>query len=223
MLELEEAEEERMLELNRQVSADLPLTRAETEAWRRWILLPPRRRKRKKRRKKLSRTSSNSSCGGVRRRQWQRHAHNAGVPGDVTTRAVFPSVVVRPEMLGIMACMDQKYIPRVWCAHRRLWQWHVQGWFCWYVTPRAVFLPWFLSTGPPLGLLHGWFGPEEQLRFEMVVVIPVIAQRLIPMVQLTVEIPQLQFLNEVIDVPGMQVVQGLPSRLPVVSNDRCPP
>ena len=28
-----------MLELNRRVSADLPLTRAETEAWRRWI--PP--------------------------------------------------------------------------------------------------------------------------------------------------------------------------------------
>ena len=35
------------------------------------------------------------------------------------------------------------------------------------------------------------------------------------MVLSTVEIPQLQFLNEVIDVPGMQIVQVLPSRLPV--------
>ena len=51
-LELDEEEEERMLEINRRVSADLPLTRAETEAWRRWILLPPRRRKRKKRKKR---------------------------------------------------------------------------------------------------------------------------------------------------------------------------
>ena len=100
-----------MLELNRQVSAGLPLTLAETEAWRRWILLPPRRRKRKKRRKKkLPRTSSNSSCGRVRRRQRQRHARNAGFPGDVTIRAVFPSVVVRPEIIGIMAVMDQKQL-----------------------------------------------------------------------------------------------------------------
>ena len=43
---LEEAEEERKPELNRRVSADLPLTQAETDAWRWWILLPPRSRKR---------------------------------------------------------------------------------------------------------------------------------------------------------------------------------
>ena len=43
------------------------------------------------------------------------------------------------------------------------------------------------------------------------------------MVLATMKIPQLQFLNEVFDVPGMQVVQVLPCRLPVVCNDRCPP
>ena len=31
-----------------------------------------------------------------------------GFPGDVSPRAVFPSVVVRPAMLGIMAVMNQK-------------------------------------------------------------------------------------------------------------------
>ena len=67
-----EEEEERMLELNRRVSADLPLTWAETEAWRRWILLPPRSRKRKKRRKRRTpRTSSRSLRGRARRRQRQ--------------------------------------------------------------------------------------------------------------------------------------------------------
>ena len=50
-------------------------------------------------------------------------------------------LVARPEILGIIACMDQKdSIPRVWCAHRRLWQWHVHRWFCRYFCPRAVVL-----------------------------------------------------------------------------------
>ena len=57
---------------------------------------------------------------------------------------------------------------------------------------------------------------------EKVVVVPVVLQRLIPTVLLTVEIPQLQFSNEVIDVPVVHVVQVLPSRSPVVCNDRCP-
>ena len=43
-----------------------------------------------------------------------------------------------------------------------------------------------------------------QLQFFKVVFIPVVTQRLIPTVLLTVEIPQLQFLNDVIDIPGMQ-------------------
>ena len=42
------------------------------------------------------------------------------------------------------------------------------------------------------------------------------------MVLATMKFPQLQFLNEVIDVPGMQAVRVLPSRSPVVCNDRFP-
>ena len=65
------------------------------------------KRKRKKRRKnKTPRTSSLSLHCRARRRQRQWHARNAGFLGDVPLRAVFPSVV-RPEMLGIMASMDQ--------------------------------------------------------------------------------------------------------------------
>ena len=97
-----------------------------------------KRKRKKKRKKKLPRTSSNSSCGRARRRQRQWHAPNAGFLGGVTLRAVFPSVVDRPEMLGIMAGVDQKYFPRVWCAHRRLWQWHVQGWSFWCCSSRCV-------------------------------------------------------------------------------------
>ena len=66
-----------------------------------------RRRKRKKRRKRRTlRTSSRSLCGRARRRQRQWHV--SGFPGNVSPRAVFPSVVVRPAMLGIMAVMNQK-------------------------------------------------------------------------------------------------------------------
>ena len=67
------------------------------------------KKKRKKRRKRRTpRTSSRSLRGRARRRFWQWHARNAGFPGDVPLRAMLPSVVVRPEMLGIMAGMDQK-------------------------------------------------------------------------------------------------------------------
>ena len=109
-----------------------------------------KRKRKKKRKKKLPRTSSHSSSGRARRRQRQWHARIAGFPGDVTPRAVFPSVVVRPEMLGIMAAMDQKYFPRVWCAHRRLWQWHVQGWFCWCCSSRCV--PFYCRQARVAGL-----------------------------------------------------------------------
>ena len=67
----------------------------------------PRKRK-KKMKRKLPRSSSHSSLGRARRRLRQWHARYAGLPGDVPFRAVFPSVVVRPTMLGIMAVMNQK-------------------------------------------------------------------------------------------------------------------
>ena len=83
------------------------------------------RRKRKKRRKRRTpRTSSRSSCGRARRRQRQWHTRFAGFPGDVPHRAVFPSVVVRPEMLCIMAVMNQKDSTTLVVQP---WQWHVQG------------------------------------------------------------------------------------------------
>ena len=87
-------------------------SKAQVEEFRQASLARPRelygsKRKRKKRRKR--RTPRTSSCPlRGRRRQWQWHARNAGFFGDVPPRAVFPSVVVRPEMLGIMAVLFQK-------------------------------------------------------------------------------------------------------------------
>ena len=37
------------------------------------------------------------------------------------------------------------------------WQWHVQGWYCWYFTLHAVFP--FVVTGPD-ALHHGRYGPD---------------------------------------------------------------
>ena len=65
-----------------------------------------KRRKRKKRKKK--KLPRGFFCSLARRRQRQWYVCKAGFPGDVTLRAVLPSVVVRPEMLGIMASMNQK-------------------------------------------------------------------------------------------------------------------
>ena len=58
--------------------------------------------------KKVPRTSSCSSCGRARRRQRLWHARDAGFPGDVPPRAVFPSSVGLPELPGILAGMFQK-------------------------------------------------------------------------------------------------------------------
>ena len=53
--------------------------------------------------------------------------------------AVFPSIVVGPKMLGIMASMDQK-TRCVASFRRRFWLWHVQGWYCCvFSTTRDVF------------------------------------------------------------------------------------
>ena len=51
-------------------------------------------------------------------------------------RAVCPLAVVRPEMLCIMAGMDQKDRYAARClALRRFLQRHVQDWYCWFDTP----------------------------------------------------------------------------------------
>ena len=60
-----------------------------------WLEQAAKRRKRKKRKRRMPRTSSRSLRGRARRRQRQWHACNAGFPGDVPFRAVFPSVDAR--------------------------------------------------------------------------------------------------------------------------------
>ena len=61
-----------------------------------------------------------------------------------------------------------------------------------------------------------------QLQFFQIVAIPVVMQRPIPTVLLTAEIPQLHFLDKVIDVPVCMSCRFF-QLLPVVCNDRCPP
>ena len=173
------------------------------------------RRNKKRKKKKLPRG------GRAHRRQRQWYFH--GWLRWSSACAVSPPFVGRPKLLGIMDGMDQN--DSIHCARRRPRQWLVQGSFCVYFAPRAVFLPWFsgpdaLSSGPPLGLHHGRYGPEGQLFGEVVVFIPVVAPRLIPMVLSTLVIAQLQFLDKVIDVPGMQVVQVLPVVCPCLLRDR---
>ena len=54
--------------------------------------------------------------------------------------ALFPLVVLRPKMLGIMAGMDQKARCVARSSFRRGFrQWHVQGWYCWFFSPHDVF------------------------------------------------------------------------------------
>ena len=87
----------------------------------------PKRRKRKKSRKKKL-PHGFSSCGRARR---QRQC--------LLGCSLFPSVGDWPQMLGIMASIDQKdSIPRLWCAHRRLRQWHVQGLFSRLSSSRCI-------------------------------------------------------------------------------------
>ena len=172
-----------------------------------------KRRKKKRKKKKLPKTSSLSSlhgwygrerqscCASHRLRQW--HVRCAGFADCDAPRDVFPLVDDWPKMFDTMAGMDQKdSIPRVWCAHRRLRQWHVLGWHCWYV--RCV--PYCCRQAQMLGIMAGML----LLQFiNEVINIPVVAQRPFPMVlaiQQTMEIPQL-LEDMVVKAPIVQVVQ----------------
>ena len=101
-----------MWQLNRRIQAGSTLSSAEYAAWYYWdggaSSSSSKRKRKKKRKKKLPRASSHSSSGRARRRQRQWHVRCAGFAGDGTVRAVFPSVVVRPEVLDALAGMDQK-------------------------------------------------------------------------------------------------------------------
>ena len=158
-----EKHEAKMPKLGEKIRHDVPLTEAEWAALYQWQGISPKpsssssgkRRKRKK--QKLPRSSSLSSCSRARRRQWQRHAHCAGFLGDVSPRAVFPSVVVRPAMLGIMAFVNQKDSTTL-C---RFWQWHVQGWFYW-VRCTLRYVPFWrrqAQDAPHLGRYGPDYGP----------------------------------------------------------------
>ena len=123
------------------------------------LFLHRAKRKRKKRRQRRTlRTSSRSLRRRARRRPRQLHALSVGFVGDFPFRAVFPSVVAWPVMLGIIAGMDLKDSPRVWCAHRRLWQWHVPGLF-FFLAQCSL----WLQTGPD-ALHHVRHGPEGYVR-----------------------------------------------------------
>ena len=88
-----------------------------------------KRKRKKRRKKKLPRCVS--SRGRARRQL--RQCLLSGC-------SVFPSIDDWPQMLDIIASMDQKdSIPRLWCAHRRLRQWNFHGWFYCLRCFRAVF------------------------------------------------------------------------------------
>ena len=67
-----------------------------------------KRKRKRRRKKKLPLTSSCTFRGVLVVDSGSGMLAMLGFPGDVPLRAVFPSVVVRPKMLGIMAGMDQK-------------------------------------------------------------------------------------------------------------------
>ena len=92
---------------------------------------------------------------------WQWHVHG-WYCWFYTSRVVFLSVVVGPKMLDIMVGMDQKdSILRAWCAHRRLRQWHVDGWFCRYFSSRCGS---YCCRQAQDGARHGRCEPEGLFR-----------------------------------------------------------
>ena len=81
------------------------------------LFLEGKRRKRRKRKRRTPRTSSHSSRSRARLQQRQWHC-----PGWFCWfRAVFPFVVLRPKMRGILCGMDQKdsSTVRFWLPRRR--------------------------------------------------------------------------------------------------------
>ena len=143
------------------------------------------RKRKKKRKRKLPRSCSHSSFGRARRLR-QRHARYAGLPGDVPFRAEFPSDVVRPAMLGIMAVMNQKDSTTLVVNHG---SGMCRVGFTGYDAPCVMF-PSGVAKPKMLCILAG-------LKLSIQVVdISFVAQRQFPMVQtsqLTTEVPQLPF------------------------------
>ena len=138
----------------------VPYERRSAEQKDRITALMSRRKRNKKRKKKLPKTSS--SCGRARRRQRQWHARDAGFPGDVSPRAVFPLVADRPRCSTSWPVWNRRTVTCSSMLLLALWFlpclqardarhhgrfgpkgfWHVQGLVCWYFDDvfRAVLL-----------------------------------------------------------------------------------
>ena len=187
-------DEEALLQLNRRIQAGSALSSAEYAAWYYWDGGAPssssKRKRKKKRKKKLPRSSSHSSLGSARRRLRQWHARFAGFLGDVPLRAVFPSVVVRPAMLGIMAGMDEKDSGAlivdsgsVMCKAR----------FAGYDTPRTVF--------PLVGAIAVYARGDSTGAVLGQGDMPVVSSGVFHQTaQITVEFPQLPFLDKFVQI-----------------------
>ena len=93
------------------------------------------RKRKKRKKKKLPRG------GRALRRLWQCHIR--------APRVVFPSYVGRPQLPGIIVGMGQ-YFSLLRARHRH-WQWHFQGWFCWFLFALCSFRS---SSGP--GCFASW-------------------------------------------------------------------
>ena len=94
------------------------------------------RTKKRRKKRRLPRTSSHPSHGRARRRQRQWHGCFSGFPGDVPLRAVLPSVVVRPQLLDIMAVLYQQDSTSLVVNHGRGM---CRVGFTGFYTPRVMF------------------------------------------------------------------------------------
>ena len=104
---------------------------------------------------------------------------------DISSRAVFLSIVAWPMMLGIMTVMDQKD----YCTF--YWQWHVQGLVCWPLHLAMCSLTW------------GRYEPEGLFRVLHCCSHALCVQRQVPGygVQKTADSLQLQPIHKVVDFP----------------------
>ena len=178
------------------------------------------KRKRKKRRKRrMPRTSSLPGRARRRLRQW--FACSAGFTGDGVPRVMFPSGVVRPKMLCIMAGMVQKdscsgiarlvllmtvhlvlcFLPSLQARDARHHGQHgPEGLVCWFLV-KVFYVPVVVLR------VVSWSSRScSSSRSSL----PVDTQRQIPMVlavQMTISIPQLQLIDNSADVLVVHVGQ----------------
>ena len=126
---------------------------------------------------------------GFRSRSSLSGARVCSLPSSSLTTAAYAWLVCwsrcfsRSVLFGRQEARDARhlgrYVPeRPLRAHRRFWQWHVQGSFCWfYASPCAPFCCWQAQM---LGIMAGMI--QKQLIIKVVIIL-VVAQRLSHMVQ----------------------------------------